>query len=295
MKRPEPTIRLRVDPRNPGEFFACCGLLELADRAWKGGAEGWFEDGGEAFCIATVGVRNAEAHGAAALLEALRAATLLPAMMSAAELERRESLSARKVKLDDDEKREKERLDELWDLGSDGALLFGEPFSLRIDWHLDDRTKGDRFKTWAGQQTLVPIARSLKEAADAAPVEPQRDDWHLVRASCGSSLNVDAAAAASDLDVGFSFDPLKIASADRRVFLELLALVGLQRFRPTREGKTNAHKFVAWKAPLEPCVASVAASGAWGSAPGWAFVFPILFRNKYLKSFLPAHPRGENA
>ena len=36
-------IRVRVDPTNPGQFFACCGLLELADRLWDG-AEGWFED-----------------------------------------------------------------------------------------------------------------------------------------------------------------------------------------------------------------------------------------------------------
>src|SRR5262249_45500109 len=26
---PEPTIRVAVDPANPGQFFACCGLLEL--------------------------------------------------------------------------------------------------------------------------------------------------------------------------------------------------------------------------------------------------------------------------
>ena len=41
---PEPTIRVNVDPTNPGQFFACCGLLELADRLWPG-AEGWFNRG----------------------------------------------------------------------------------------------------------------------------------------------------------------------------------------------------------------------------------------------------------
>src|SRR5437762_2249912 len=44
MNNPEPTIRVAVDPTNPGQFFACCGLLELADRLWPG-AEGWFEPG----------------------------------------------------------------------------------------------------------------------------------------------------------------------------------------------------------------------------------------------------------
>ena len=38
------SFSVTVDPTNPGQFFACCGLLELADRLWPG-AEGWFADG----------------------------------------------------------------------------------------------------------------------------------------------------------------------------------------------------------------------------------------------------------
>jgi CRISPR-associated protein Csb3 len=41
-----------VDTTNPGQFFACCGLLELADRLWPG-AEGWFER--REFCISGAG------------------------------------------------------------------------------------------------------------------------------------------------------------------------------------------------------------------------------------------------
>lgn len=64
---PEPNIRVNVDPTNPGQFFACCGLLELADRLWPG-AEGWFEPG--VFCIACEG--NQEK-----LIQALATATFL--------------------------------------------------------------------------------------------------------------------------------------------------------------------------------------------------------------------------
>ncbi|MBX9582152.1 MAG: hypothetical protein K2X87_17750 [Gemmataceae bacterium] len=39
------SFAVNVDPSNPGQFFACCGLLELADRLWPGGAEGWFAPG----------------------------------------------------------------------------------------------------------------------------------------------------------------------------------------------------------------------------------------------------------
>lgn len=38
------STRINVDPANPGQFFACCGLLELAGRIWDG-AEGWFKEG----------------------------------------------------------------------------------------------------------------------------------------------------------------------------------------------------------------------------------------------------------
>jgi CRISPR-associated protein Csb3 len=41
-------IRISVDPANPGQFFACCGLLELASRLW-GGARGEFAQ--REFCI----------------------------------------------------------------------------------------------------------------------------------------------------------------------------------------------------------------------------------------------------
>lgn len=45
MTNHKPSIRVNVDVTNPGQFFACCGLLELADRLWPG-AEGWFADRG---------------------------------------------------------------------------------------------------------------------------------------------------------------------------------------------------------------------------------------------------------
>src|SRR2546423_6559311 len=48
----EASTHITVDPANPGQFFACCGLLELADRLWDG-AEGWFGPG--AFSVSAGG------------------------------------------------------------------------------------------------------------------------------------------------------------------------------------------------------------------------------------------------
>ena len=43
MSDQQPNITIPVDLTNPGQFFACCGLLELADRLCSS-AEGWFEN-----------------------------------------------------------------------------------------------------------------------------------------------------------------------------------------------------------------------------------------------------------
>ena len=43
---------LSLDPRNPGHYFACCGLLELAE-ALAPASEAWFSDDGRKFTIAT--------------------------------------------------------------------------------------------------------------------------------------------------------------------------------------------------------------------------------------------------
>ncbi len=34
MIKPKASMSVKVDVTNPGQFFACCGLLELADRMW---------------------------------------------------------------------------------------------------------------------------------------------------------------------------------------------------------------------------------------------------------------------
>jgi CRISPR-associated protein Csb3 len=44
MTAPKPSFRVRVDVTNPGQFFACCGLLELASKLSQA-AVGWFEQG----------------------------------------------------------------------------------------------------------------------------------------------------------------------------------------------------------------------------------------------------------
>src|SRR5205823_936267 len=54
-----PDINVDVNIRNPGQFFACCGLLETSSRIWPN-SEGWFETTGRrtTYCLATSSGHN---------------------------------------------------------------------------------------------------------------------------------------------------------------------------------------------------------------------------------------------
>ena len=54
------SMRINVDPNNPGQFFACCGLLELAGRIWDE-AEGWFESDNTSFVASSSNATFVEA------------------------------------------------------------------------------------------------------------------------------------------------------------------------------------------------------------------------------------------
>ncbi len=292
MKTPEPSIRLHVDASNPGQFFACCGLLEVADRLSPTvGAQGWFADHARTFhiaCDATL----------AMLLEAL-AAVPLTNTMSAKDNARLEELSKMKGAersqspgLDDEKKALEKRRRE------DPIVLHGK-LNLTLDWFLDDLSGGSRYKTWAGQQSVLDIATSMKQAHIAT-------DWQSLgvenclaatATGCGLPFNFDSdlGGQGSALDIGFSFDPLAGNAATRittsaRPTLELLAFIGLQRCRPAETRGQNRFHYQAWGQPLSPLLAPAASCCLLPVAGSKQFEFRLLYRTKYLKSFLPAIP-----
>lgn len=285
---PTPTITVKVDVTNPGQFFACCGLLELADRLWPG-AEGWFADG--EFRIACAGTLDT-------LLDQL-ASCRLTNTMSAEQFARLDLLSEMKgavrakTKGLDEEKKSLEKL-----VREEPILLKG-PFNFRIDWFLDDSAGGSRFKTWAGQQSVLRISEAMKQAlAPPAWRDPLPADW-LTRSvvECGLPFNFDSdlGAQGGAIDVGFSFDPLAGSALTRiessaRPALELLAFIGLQRFRPREIKGENRFVYATWERAQPVTTAMPAACGAVPLLGGRQYEFRLLYRTKYLKSFLPAIP-----
>jgi len=190
----------------------------------------------------------------------------------------------------EDEKKSLEALRRELPIVLRGAIEF------RVDWFCEEFSGGSRFKTWAGQQSVLDIAKDMHAAATKAISETDSSLWGYVR-GIGLPFNFDSdlGAQGSALDVGFSFDPLAGSEATRieiscRPALEFLCFIGLQRFRPKDIPRENRFVYTAWRTPLSPSIASVAACGALDDRDGLPHEFRLLYRTKYLKSFLPAIP-----
>lgn len=239
MSNPTPSISLPVDLTNPGQFFACCGLLELADRLWRGAeVHAYFEP--ERFFLTgkdlawTIGSLLHEFAGA-----------------------------------------ECDQLDPQDNAAS--ALKLLAPFDLRLDWWMKpekdrvDLGGGGQLKTWAGKQFGPLIFGLMKGAADkAASIDSPLDYAASVFDSKDGKANrktispfyFDARREGTCLDLGFSPDEQGM-SVESYPAVESLALVGLQRFRPLVDETTNPRSFVytAWAEPLPAAIAAVAACG----------------------------------
>ena len=282
---PAPSIRINADPTNPGQFFACCGLLELANRLWPG-AEGWFEE--QEFCIACEGSLSN-------VLDAL-ADCRMTNTMTEAQHARFKEITGMSVKVRKSIPGVEDECKALDKLLREANIVFGDPLHITLDWFADDYAGGSRFKTWAGRQSVLDIATSLKEALKG-PTWRNEECLKFTVRECGLPFNFDSdlGAQGGAIDVGFSFDPLAGSALTRiesraRPALELLAFIGLQRFRPEEIKGKNRFLYTAWNRPLPIGVAAPAACGVMPIVGARRYEFRLLYRTKYLKSFLPAIP-----
>lgn len=243
------SFTIAVDLANPGHYFACCGLLELAYRKWPG-AEGWFDKAG--FHIA---------HNAAplSLQELVREIVAAPLDIADTEAE---------VKT--------------------APLILRGPFQLRVDWWLSN-TGMARLKTWAGQQNVHRIARAMQHAIDTetpdllsyATVVRDAD----ATAKTVEPFYFDARRFAHALDAGFSIDKQGLSTSAYPA-VEFCTLLGLQRFRPSQDGN-NKWRFIygTWSTPLPPLVAAAASAGAVTTSGTYRFGLHFRDDQKRYKAF----------
>ena len=270
------SFAVNVDPTNPGQFFACCGLLELADRLWPG-AEGWFADG--MFQVNS---------GTLAELIAALAQAQITSSLSAAELKRLGTLlSVAEAKLTPTDIEEKTRLKQMWKFE---RLRLSAPFDIWIDWWRDERGERTDLKTWAAKQLVAGMAQGMLGAIRTAAQAGDPDSKNLFRLAKVDTLpfNIDSdqSAQGSARDTGFSADTLEMAS-EYSPLLELLAFVGLQRVRPLIT-MDDTFRFSTWRTPQAIPVVAAVGAGVVVSDDQQLYEFALFNRTKYMKVFLPA-------
>lgn len=260
MTSPKPTFTVRVDVTNPGQFFACCGLLELAHRLWPG-AQAWFD-----FAMFHVLLPNGTDGTLKYLIEKLHGARLVS---------------------DDSNADEKT-----------APLRLGDGFDLRLDWWLDEAS-GSALKTWAGQQNVSRIANAMKKAVTPIIANGSIFDHSQVvyepeqRNKSVEPFYFDARRFASALDIGFSLDTQN-AETIAQPAVELLSLIGLQRFRPAQLPSKWCFEYWTWSLPLSiPTVAGVV-SRVVPFTGSQRYPFQLSFRDnqKRYKAFGFATPIG---
>ena len=261
-QKPEASIRVRVDPTNPGQFFACCGLLELADRLW-GGAEGWFEK--NVFLIRHIDNSTFSASTIGGLLTEIGRVKL------------------HQVNPDDH-------------YSSPIHLPF--PFNFQLDWWKDTRAGGDRLKVWAGSMRSVRIACAMQSVLlkSALQNESLFDYGMVVYDPLQPKKKVepfyfDARRGVSSqaIDIGFSPNSLQMTTIAYPV-VEFLCLVGLQRFRPLPTDRPRIFDYYTWTLPLTTLLAPSAVCGLLPGVGNRSFRFENAFRTtqKKHKAFMPA-------
>jgi len=263
MNTPEPSFTMNVDAANPGQFFACCGLLELAHRLGLG-AEGWFDIDG--FHV------------------------LLPNGISESLERLMEMLHGTPLASDDPDADEKT-----------APLRLRGGIDLRLDWWLDE-TGGSALKTWAGQQSVLRIAAAMKEAMPREIASGSVLDHGQAVSEPGEPnkpvepFYFDARRFVHPLDTGFSLDA-QDAETLAHPAVEFLSLIGLQRFRPAPSSAKWCFEYWTWSQPLSAPVAAGVACGAVPISDRQGYCFRLRFRDdqKRYKAFSYATQIGGDA
>ncbi len=315
-------ISIPVDASNPGQFFACCGLLELAARMWPGATgsfiDSHFEIGGipDTATLVTLIERLQQVGLAGALTPELKS-----------ELDQLEAANRKAKQNESSLTAEREdRRKQLGGLLRSGRVTIGSPFNLDMDWWQGDSDKVP--KPWAGSMQVRRVAAAaLAECVSAFSETHPFDFACVLRPTDDEESDEDAegdgdeggkaepfyfdstrGSNAHPIDQGFSANKLsawrngppsksgkikrKRVKMESAAFpaVELLALIGLQRFRPVPTEQPRVFVYRAWTVSLPPALAAAAACGLLPGVGGCLYRFENAFRTdqRKHKGFLPA-------
>lgn len=260
MNHPEPNIRVKVDVTNPGQFFACCGLLELADRLWPG-AEGCFSLDDQMFLMSANG-------SLAELMESVAGADLTQV-------------------------RHEDPYSTPFNIGSPFRPIL-------IDWWETDMTGARDLKVWAGTMESYGIAQAMQHALnDPVFHTPDLLDIGMVvtvpqdkkRKKEPFYFDSRRAPNAHSRDIGFSPNSLGITSIAHPA-VELLCIIGLQVARPISTSEVRVYDYFTWHTPLLSTLLLASSTGFLRESRFRSYRFENWYRTgqKKHKSFRSAIP-----
>jgi CRISPR-associated protein Csx14 len=237
----QPSFSLPVDATNPGQFFACCGLLELAHRLWPE-AEGRFHPG-----RFEVAVPQAEANALKLILARLSKADIEPDTA-------RGDKATQPIRLKD--------------------------LNLTLDWWIHPSGGKTRLKLWAGQQTSLRIVNDLCQAL-AQVETSSTDHLFDAGLPLTGRFGVDPRAAWNALDVGFSPNEqqMEVATFPAVELLAAVGLQGFRPRED--DAYPNIRYYATWSAPLPAAIARAAAAGLIPAGEVRQYRFQIVGRGSY--------------
>lgn len=250
-----PELRIPMDPFNPGQYYACCGLFELAARESHAQAR---------FNLTSGSIRRREF-----LLQTDEQFELHRALAG---------LRDAKYEVFDDAVEAAIRPVRLY-------LPSGE---LVLDWWLDwFWQRPANLKCWAGQVTTRKL---MDELLNALPVEAGPEHLLFEGKMMKSKFGIDPRAAWNSLDLGFSPNE---HNQDAATFpaVELLGAIGLQGFRPLERKRDDVPMYL-WTSWLAAVPARRAAIRPWPGLPNERMSFQIAKRGQSYKYFTFAKPGG---
>lgn len=212
-------LSIPIDPLNPGQFYACCGLQVIFDALEKD-------------TLSQFSVDPRIPHRGSFLLTSQQDLDLAAALAS---------LTFRVIPAEEDGLAPVEAT-----IGSEKAL--------RLNWWTTEfEDKKTPFKGWAGQVTPAKLFSELPRLLPTKPT-PEGIMTHAVNTK--TKFGVDPRSAWEAVNIGFS--PNEHAGADVYPAVELLAAIGLQLFRPSKTGERKTFGYSLWLDPLPTMVAATA-------------------------------------
>jgi len=273
MSEKEPNIVIPVDLTNPGQFFACCGLLELADRLWPG-AEAWFDR--REFCIRT----EDQSKALSQLLNEVRATTFEVGDET------------------EDDDSEEDSIDDKEGLLTPILLHWQDGYSaIHLDWWSDKS-----IKPWAGSMKERLILRAMLRAIDPnhkSPFDDLRAAFDPAKPSSPRAYGKKRRTSkpkkrepfyfdprrgnkSHPLDCGFSPDTHNML-AECCPALEALCFIGLQRARPASTGIANQSRYTVWTQRITANLVGVVVCGIVPIPGSINYVFNNYFRTDQRK------------